>query len=166
MRTMVQCALVLCLMAGCEHAVEAESRESKVRLAIAERTFTLDLALDSASRTQGLGERKTIGAREGMLMVLPQAKIVAACMRDSWVPIDVAFLDEEGQVLVTYTMSPEPPRRPGERGAEYEARLPLYSSRVPVLFVLEVAGGRLAELGVAPGHKLRLDWNALAHRAR
>jgi len=100
-----------------------------------------------------------------MLMVLPKPEIVAAFMRDSWVPIDVAFLDADGQVLVTYTMPPESPRRAGESDAEYEARLPHYSSRFPVLFVLEIAGGRLVELGVAPGHKLRLDWKALARRA-
>jgi len=156
--------MVVC-MAGCEPTVEPESRET-VRLAIAKERLTLDLALDPASRGKGLGGRRFIDPHQGMLMVLPQPEVVAAFMRDSWVPIDVAFLDEDGQVLVTYTMPPEPPRRSGEGDAEYESRLPRYSSRFPVLFVLETAAGRLAELGVAPGHSLHLDWKALARRAR
>lgn len=169
MNTMVRHALAMLFLiaaaVGCEYPAETAHHPATVEIAIRQQMFTLELALDPASRHNGLGGREYIGRRKGMLLVLPRPKVVVAVMRESLVPIDVAFLDGEGQVLALHTMSPEPPRRRKESEAEYEARLPLYSSRFPVRFALEVAGGRLTELGIAPGHELHLDWKALARRA-
>lgn len=150
---------------GCERSASTGGRLSVEQLVIGQQIFTVQLALDPASRRKGLGGREFIGKNSGMLLVLPEPVLTAAAPRDCLVSIDVAFLDAGGQVLAMSTMRPEPPRRPGESEADYEARLPLYPSRFPVQFVLEVAGGRLAELGIAPGDRLHLDWEALARRA-
>jgi uncharacterized membrane protein (UPF0127 family) len=87
-------------------------------------------------------------------------------MRDCPQPIDVAFLDAEGRVVAVHAMSPEPPRRPGETSYQYERRLPEYPSGAPAQFAVEVAGGRLAQLGVGVGSRLAFDSTALASRAR
>lgn len=150
---------------GCERSPETAPRPRTVSLAIGQQMFKLDLALDPAGRRKGMGGRRSISSRQGMLLVLPRPIITAVVARDCYVPLDVAFLDAEGQVLSVSTIPPEPPRRAYETNAEYEARLPTYSSHFPVRFVLEVAGGRLADLGVVPGHNFDLSWKALARRA-
>jgi uncharacterized membrane protein (UPF0127 family) len=87
-------------------------------------------------------------------------------MRDCPVPIDVAFLDAQGRVVAVHEMAVEPPRAPGETPRAYEARLPLYPSGGAVHFAIETAGGRLRELGLAPGARVALDAPGLVARAR
>ena len=87
-------------------------------------------------------------------------------MRDCPVPIDVAFLDADGRVVSLAEMRVEPPRAPHEGRWAYEARLPVYRSAAPVRFAIEVAGGRLAELGVTRGTRIPLDVAALVAGAR
>ena len=52
-------------------------------------------------------------------------------------------------MVALHAMPPEPPRRAGESAMQYERRLPEYPSGAPAQFAVEVAGGRLAQLGVA-----------------
>jgi uncharacterized membrane protein (UPF0127 family) len=129
-------------------------------------TFTLELALDPATRQRGFSGRGAIPRHEGMLFVLPTPRPFAMVMRDCPAPIDVAFLDAGGRVVDLHEMAVEPSRAPGESARGYEARLPIYSSGRPVQFAIETAGGRLRELGLAPGTRVDLDTKALIARAR
>jgi hypothetical protein len=129
-------------------------------------TFTLELALDPATRQRGLSGRGAIPRHEGMLFVLPTPRSFAMVMRDCPDPIDVAFLDADGRIVGLHEMAVEPPRAPGESARAYEARLPIYPSSRPVQFAIETAGGRLRELGLAPGTRVDIDTKALIARAR
>jgi uncharacterized membrane protein (UPF0127 family) len=101
-----------------------------------------------------------------MLFVFPSPRPLAMVMRDCPAPIDVAFLDAGGRVLAVHAMTPEPARAAGESAWAYERRLPAYGSGASAQFAIEVAGGRLAALGVAPGSRIAFDAAALAARAR
>jgi uncharacterized membrane protein (UPF0127 family) len=123
--------------------------------------FVLELAADPLTMHQGLGGRDRIDPRGGMLFVYPRPQPLAFVMRDCPVPIDVAFLDPQGRVINLAEMEPEPPRRAGESAADYDARLPVHRSALPARYAVEVAGGRLRALGVAPGARVEIDWDAL-----
>jgi len=101
-----------------------------------------------------------------MFFAFGSPRPLAMVMRDCPEPIDVAFLDGEGRVVALHSMPPEPPRREGESAMQYERRLPDYPSGAPAQFAVEVAGGRLAQLGVQVGTRLVFDAAALARRAR
>ena len=101
-----------------------------------------------------------------MLFAFGSPRPLAMVMRDCPEPIDVAFLDGEGRVVALHSMRPEPPRGAGESAIQYERRLPAYPSAAPAQFAVEVAGGRLAQLGVQVGTRLVFDAAALARRAR
>jgi uncharacterized membrane protein (UPF0127 family) len=120
-------------------------------------SFRLELALDPDTRLRGLSGRPRVAANEGMLFVFPQPRPLAMVMRDCPAPIDVAFLDPGGVVLAVHEMRPEPPRAPGESPWAYEARLPQYPSPAPAQLAIEVAGGRLRQLGIEPGDRIALD---------
>jgi uncharacterized membrane protein (UPF0127 family) len=135
-------------------------------LPIGGETFTLEVALDPESRQRGLSGRPSIPRNGGMLFVHERPRAVTMVMRDCPVPIDVAFLDAGGGVVAIHAMQPEPPRRPDEGPFEYARRLRGYPSGRPVQFALEVAGGRLAELGIAVGQRIRFDGEALVRQAR
>lgn len=129
-------------------------------------TFNVELALDEPSRIKGLSGREEIEERGGMLFVFPDAQRRAFVMRDCPTPIDIAFLDDAGRVLVIHEMTVEPPQRDDESDFAYESRLPMYSSRFPARFALEVHGGTLKALGLEPGDLVRFDAEGLKRRAR
>lgn len=146
-------------------ATPADAGET-IFLAIGGETFTLELALDPATRQLGLGGRTGLSRNGGMLFAFGSSRPLAMVMRDCPEPIDVAFLDGEGRVVALHSMPPEPPRRAGESAMQYERRLPGYPSGAPAQFAVEVAGGRLAQVGVQVGTRLVFDAAALAARAR
>lgn len=132
---------------------------------IGAQLFELELALDPEARYRGLGGRRFISPTGGMLFVNEGSQAVAMVMRDCPIPIDVAFLDEEGRIVANHEMRPEPPRGPTETARHYESRLPVYRSGIPARFSLETAGGRLAEAGVGVGDLLIFDTRAVLERA-
>ena len=81
---------------------------------IAGEPFELELALDAATRYQGLSGRLAIEPNGGMLFVNTVERPQAMVMRDCAIPIDVAFLDFSGEVVAIHEMRPELPHRPGE----------------------------------------------------
>jgi uncharacterized membrane protein (UPF0127 family) len=137
-----------------------------VWVALGGETFSLELAADPAARHRGLSGRSAIARNAGMLFVLPHPERFAMVMRDCAEPLDVAFLDARGRVVALHEMRPEPPRRADESPFQYEQRLPSYTSGEPVQFAVETAGGRLRELGIAPGDRIPLDTEGLVRRAR
>ena len=124
---------------------------------MADEPFELELALDAASRHQGLSGRPAIEPNGGMLFVNTVERPQAMVMRDCAIPIDVAFLDSAGQVVAIHEMRPELPRRPGENQSAYESRLHVYRSGVPAGFAIETAGGRLDEIGLQVGDQVVFD---------
>jgi uncharacterized membrane protein (UPF0127 family) len=144
----------------------AEERPERVWVPLGGETFSLELALNGETRYRGLSGRKVIPRRGGMLFVLPRPRTFGMVMRDCPGAIDVAFLDARGSVVEVHEMRAEAPRRPGETGTAYEARLRVYPSRVPVQFAIEVGGGRLREVGVEIGDRIPIDTTGLIERAR
>ncbi|MBW2267764.1 MAG: DUF192 domain-containing protein [Deltaproteobacteria bacterium] len=160
-----------CVPLACADEATAPStpnagRARRVWLALGGETFTLELATDPDTRYRGLSGRGDIGRNGGMLFVYPDAALRGMVMRDCPAPLDVAFLDAGGRIVALAEMELEPPRASDESSAAYERRLPIYRSGVPVRFAIEVAGGRLASLGVAVGDAIALDIDALAALAR
>jgi uncharacterized membrane protein (UPF0127 family) len=168
------CAALFCaaLLFACrEPAPEAPAASparagESIFLAIGGETFTLELALDPETRQRGLGGRPRLPSNAGMLFAFRTPRPLAMVMRDCPAAIDVAFLDAQGRVVAVHPMPAEPPRRADESPIEYERRLPVYPSGAPAQFAIELAGGRLAQLGVGVGAQLAFDTQALAARAR
>jgi uncharacterized membrane protein (UPF0127 family) len=160
-------ACLVCAPTACaDEAAAPTAAPRSVWLALGGETFRLQLAADPASRYRGLSGRSHIDRNGGVLFVYPDAAPRAMVMRDCPAPIDVAFLDASGRIVALSQMPAELPRAAGEPRAVYEARLPIYRSGVPARFAIEVAGGRLAGLGVVVGDEIVLDADALAALAR
>ncbi|HZW11347.1 MAG TPA: DUF192 domain-containing protein [Phycisphaerales bacterium] len=134
--------------------------------------FHLELALDPASRFQGLSGRTHIDEDGGMLFVFPRPAVQAFVMRDCPIPIDIIFLDPAGRIVAMHQMTVEEPRREDEpetgNGAtdKYEQRLKRYPSKFAAQFVIELAGGTLDDLEIAEGDLIKLDTEGLKARAK
>lgn len=135
-------------------------------MTLGDRTFRLELALDPESRTRGLMDRESIAPDGGMLFAFPDVAMRSFWMKNCLTDMDIAFLDASGRITAMHTMRVEPPQRPDEAEWAYEWRLRGYSSLRPAQFVIEVAPGTLAALGLRRGEEVPLDWAALKRRAR
>jgi uncharacterized membrane protein (UPF0127 family) len=147
-------------------AARAQGGLPTIPATIGGQPFLLEVAADPQTMYRGLGGRRVIPPLGGMLFVYPAPGPLAFVMRDCPIPIDVAFLDPDGRIVGIHTMKPEPPRRPDESAAAYESRLPSYPSPVPAQYAVELAGGRLAELGVRAGDRVTIDFAKLPGPAR
>ena len=129
------------------------------RVVIGEQTFTLELALDQASRTQGLMHREPLAEDGGMLFVFPSAAVRGFWMKNCPMDLDIIFLDGPGYVTATHTMTAPPPGTPDEQ-------LPSWSSVKPAQFAIEIRPGLIKQLGVKPGDRIVLPIKQLKSRAK
>lgn len=154
-------AIVACAVApGCSKAPAAPPGFEVVQ--IGDRTFTLELVADEASRTLGLGGRTEVPEDGGMLFSFPDSKIRHFVMRDCLVPIDIIFLDHAGNITATHHMPVEPPQTGDETDRQYELRLKRYGSRFNARYAIELQGGMLENLDLQPGQTIKLDTARLA----
>jgi len=144
-------AVLLIVLPGCRTSRAADtvelvtSRGKSIPVAV-------ELATTPESRQLGLMYRDHLAAGDGMLFVFPQAAPQSFWMRNTKIPLDILFIDDDGRIV-----------RIHERTTPFsEAGLP---SGVPVRFVLEVPGGYCDDVGVAEGDKVVLG-DLARHPAR
>ena len=113
------------------------------KLQVAGRDVTVELAFTQAARTKGLKHRTSLEPDSGMLFLFPGAKDRRFWMRDTLIPLDIAFLDDAGEVINI---------QHGRPGVER----PGYHSARPARFVLEMIEGWCAEAGLEPGGHIEI----------
>ncbi len=102
--------------------------------------ITAELAQTGEQREIGLMFREAMAANHGMLFVFEQAGQQCFWMKNTLLPLDVAFIADNGTVVNTDRMKPR--------------TLDAHCSTTPVRFVLEMNDGWFAKRGVAAGSKL------------
>jgi uncharacterized membrane protein (UPF0127 family) len=103
----------------------------------------VEVARTEAEHERGLMFRNHLDADAGMFFIFPRAAPLTFWMKNTFIPLDMVFIDESQHVLgVVEEAVPETetPRR-----VEGESR-----------FVLEVVGGLTRRLGLAAGTKVEL----------
>jgi uncharacterized membrane protein (UPF0127 family) len=121
--------------------------------------FELELALDTAARTQGLSDRESIAVDGGMLFVFADAEVREFWMYHCLVPIDIVFLGPGGRIVAMHRMTVE-------SADTDEEDLRRYSSRYPAQFALEFAGGTLDKLDLKEGQMIDLPVADLKRQAK
>ena len=110
------------------------------------QVFQLELVADPESRRQGLMGRTLLPAGTGMLFDFPPGTSPAIWMRNMQIPLDLLFVDEQGQLLQVFSEVPpctEPP-------------CAIYRAQQPLRFVIEVPAGTAGQLNLQPGDRLDL----------
>jgi hypothetical protein len=103
--------------------------------------FKVEVASSPDERAQGLMFRRTLAPDAGMLFDFGRTEPVAMWMKNTLIPLDMLFIASDGAVVniaqrtVPGSLTPIP-------------------SAKPVRFVLELAGGTTARLGIKPGDKV------------
>ena len=107
-----------------------------------------EVAADSQNRQVGLMNRKTMPTQRGMLFVFTEKNTHCMWMRNTFIPLSVAFLDEDGVIINIEDMQPQTESN--------------HCAKVPARFALEMNLGWFAQRAIKPGSKL----NGLAKAPR
>ena len=123
----------------------------KIRLLIEGQPFELWIADNTAEQAQGLmfvtAERMAPladGTQRGMIFVFDAERQLNFWMRNTIIPLDIAYLTSGGVVAATHTMAPLD-ERPGQ-----------YPSRSPARYAIEVSAGVWDALGLRPGDRIEI----------
>ena len=103
--------------------------------------FTVELANDPDEITTGLMNRESMAPDAGMLFDFGQPRDAAMWMKNTLIPLDMLFIGPDGGVIAIARNAV-----PGS--------LRTITPGVPVKAVLELNGGRAAELGIEPGDEV------------
>jgi uncharacterized protein len=101
------------------------------------------LLADTPARTsRGLMNRRDLAGHDGMLFVFAQTTSSSFYMKNTLIPLSIAWFDERGRFVSSTDMEPCPPQT---------VNCPLYSATGPYRYALEVPKGGLPGLGIGPG---------------
>ena len=105
-------------------------------------TVVAEVARTPEERERGLMNRSQIPEGTGMLFIYPEEEILSFWMSNTYVALDVAYLDASLRVVDIEQMEPESTE--------------IHSSPRPVMFGLEVPKGWFAAHGVQAGDQAEL----------
>ncbi len=78
-----------------------------INLSINGHAVKAELATDDASRQKGLMFRTQMGRNDGMLFVFSQVAYHAMWMKNTLIPLSVAYMDESGKIVSIHEMEPQ-----------------------------------------------------------
>lgn len=107
-------------------------------------TFQIELAETQEQRAQGLMYREKLDADKGMLFTFPDEQIRTFWMRNTIIPLDIIFIDENKTVVEVYEAQPctEEPCTTYSANAQY---------------TLEINGGLAKNKSIVKGSTARIN---------
>ena len=104
---MYRFVLTLCTTLLLLASAQVQAQMPRMELTTGFYRIEAEVAADQANRMQGLMYRRSMPANQGMLFVFPVADRHCMWMRNTFLPLSVAFLDEEGRILNVEDMQPQ-----------------------------------------------------------
>lgn len=108
--------------------------------------LTVEVAESEADRARGLMGRTSLAEDHGMVFIFFEKHHGGFWMKDTLIPLSIAFFDQEGEILEILDMEP----------CE-EDPCPTYDPGVPYWGAMEVNRGAFDEWGVSVGDTIRMN---------
>jgi len=128
---------------SCKALEKFEKRELVIEGKEIRVTVKAEIAATQAQHEQGLMYRKKLKDGEGMLFVFQNDQILSFWMKNTLVPLSIAYISYDGRILEIYDM------QPGNLD-------PVKSSR-SVRYALEVPQGWFSRAGLGIGDRLEIQ---------
>jgi len=123
-------------------AVQSQSL-FKIPLYLNDKEIWAEVAKTPQERAKGLMGRKHLGPQEGMLFIFENEDYHAFWMKDTLIPLSIAFIDKEGRIVRITDMKP--------------LTLESHSPPAPILYALEMRKGWFSDNGIKVGDILRFS---------
>lgn len=104
--------------------------------------FLVEIASTPRQLTQGLSNRKELCQSCGMLFVFPTPQILQFWMKDTLIPLDMIFIDENKKIVNIVTTQ--------------VGDLSIKNSTTPALYCLEINANTATKLKLKPGDLIEL----------
>ncbi len=106
------------------------------------KTLALKVQIANTPQTtqHGLMNRHFLPAKQGMLFVFQDSQCLNFWMKNTLIPLDILFINKDHQVVNIQTMQPC-----------RQDPCPIYQSRLPAQYALEVNAGFAKRYQVTPG---------------
>jgi uncharacterized protein len=111
-----------------------------VQLSAGMHLIRAEVAADMATRSRGLMFRKSLAPNAGMVFVFDEASQHCMWMKNTYLPLSVAFIDDSGVIINIEDMAPQTDDT--------------HCARRPARYALEMDRGWFASRGIKPGSKL------------
>ena len=115
----------------------------KIPLYIKDKEIWVEVAKTPEERAKGLMNRRHLGKDEGMLFIFEREGYHGFWMKDTLIPLSIAFMDREGKILRIAAMEPE--------------TLKSHSPPKPILYALEMNKGWFAANNIKEGDIVRFS---------
>ncbi len=135
-KTLVGCVFGLVFSA----AAWAQGAMPVMELSAGFHRIEAEVAATDPNRQLGLMNRQSMPLQHGMLFVFPQANTHCMWMRNTLLPLSVAFIDADGYIINIEDMKPQTEDN--------------HCARKPARYALEMNLGWFAQRGIKPGSKL------------
>ena len=140
-QTLVAALLASCTLGAFATAAVAESALPAAELGFGMYRIEAEVAHTFETRQTGLMNRTAMPLHRGMVFVFPEARAHCMWMKNTPLPLSVAFVDDHGKVINIEDMQPHTTDNHCAAG--------------PARFALEMNLGWFAERGVKAGDTLR-----------
>jgi uncharacterized membrane protein (UPF0127 family) len=123
---------------ACSPAAETGGKLKTATLQVAQLSISAEIADTPATMERGLMFRDSLPADSGMLFVFGSPQQASFWMRNTSIPLSIAYLDTEGRILEIHDMFPYD-----------ETPVPSYSAKVS--YALEMNQGWFKRQKITPG---------------
>jgi uncharacterized membrane protein (UPF0127 family) len=140
MRHIVAALLCMSVLAGVAVAAPAVVELPATPLTVGKAKVIAEVAATPDQRTTGLMYRFSLKPDHGMIFVFDRAEPQSFWMRNTYIPLSIAFIGSDGRILNIADMAPRDES--------------LHWSSGPAQYALEMRKGWFAERGIQPGDRV------------
>ena len=134
-------AVLLCTTAALPATAQETPVEFKViPLSAGIHVIRAEVAAAPAERSKGLMFRPALGASQGMVFLFDEPAVQCMWMRNTLIPLSVAFIGDDGRVLNIEDMAPQSETN--------------HCATKPARYALEMNKGWFAKRGIAAGARI------------
>ena len=121
-------------------STQALAQMPRIELSASFHRIDAEVAADQQNRMQGLMNRRSMATNQGMLFVFTHPDRHCMWMRNTLLPLSVAFLDEQGRILNIEDMKPQTENN--------------HCASAPARYALEMNQGWFASKGIKVGQRI------------
>ena len=115
----------------------------KIPIYIKGKEIWVEVAKTPQERAKGLMWRKNLGKDEGMLFIFEQEEYHSFWMKNTYIPLSIAFIDRDGNIVDIKEMKPLSSKS--------------HSPPKPILYALEMPKGWFTKNGIKKGDVIRFS---------
>ncbi len=137
---LLACAVYQCSPQGNDK--KAQPTAALPTITIGTKNLHVEIVQNEEDRMRGLMHREQLPENQGMLFVFEEAQMQAFWMRNTFIPLDIAFIDANGKIIDIQRMTPLDETKS-------------YQSPAPVPYALEVNAGWFEKNGIKIGETVK-----------